>query len=442
MKPIQYPVPPAPSPTYSVELTANPRLWGPYFTHDPSLLYDEENGLYYVYSTDMGVRQGVAPGIQIRRSKDLITWEFIGQALPGGIDSFVEAKTQAVNLWTPDVIRYKGYYRLYYAATTFGSQVSLILMAVSEKPEGPFYDSRVVLESHEGDPVNAISPSIFIDPSNDRMYMVYGSYWEGIYLLELDPETGAPLEKGFGTRIACRSSVTHGSVEGACLRYRNGYYYLFVSSGSLAFDYHVRVARSKKISGPYVDYNGIEQTDLEASPAWVGTIVVAPYRFGTDKGWKATGAASVLQVGNDWYFAHHARPEGNQNYTLLHLRKMVWTVDDWPTVSPERYTGEKMQEIPVTSIFGHYERVALQPMLPQSASASVPIIFRPDGSLRSGCLLGSWRRPDECRVHVSVAGREEELIILPAWDYQEHRQTLVMTGLDSRGVPIWYKKSE
>jgi len=43
-------------------------------------------------------------------------------------------------------------------------------------------------------------------------------------------------------------------------------------------------------------------------------------------------------------------------------------------------------------------------------------------------------------VTVALAGREEKLEVLPAWDPHAHRSTLVMTGIDERGVCVWYKK--
>jgi len=437
---IQYPPAPQANPVYSVELTANPRLWGPYFTHDPAVLRDPVTGVYYAYSTDMGVRQGVKPGIQVRRSTDLMTWEHLGQAIPEGIDPDVQDMTSAMNLWTPDVIFCNGKYRMYYAASTFGSQVSAILMAQAERPEGPFIHKGVVLQSQKGDPVNAISPSILQDPNDGRLWMAYGSFWGGIHLLELDPDTGYAKEPGFGTQIAAYSPIVHGAVEGPCLRYHDGYYYLFVSCGTLSLDYHVRVGRSRKIEGPYLDYNLMEMTDREFAPEWVGTMLLASYRFQHGQGWKAPGHANVFEVEGEWFLTHHVRPEGSLNYTLLQTRKLVWTKDGWPVVSPVVYAGESQQEIPVTSLVGHYERIALEPSLPQTMISSAPVDFRLNGTLRLGVLGGFWRRPGEHQVTVALAGREEKLEVLPAWDPHAHRSTLVMTGIDERGVCVWYKK--
>src|SRR5688572_14077021 len=47
-------------------------LWGPYNVHDPSIIRDGE--YFYCYNTDVGYGINVPPGIQIRKSKDLVDW--------------------------------------------------------------------------------------------------------------------------------------------------------------------------------------------------------------------------------------------------------------------------------------------------------------------------------------------------------------------------------
>nr|WP_157886935.1 family 43 glycosylhydrolase [Hymenobacter sp. PAMC 26628] len=59
--------------------------WGPYNVHDPAVIKDDD-GYYYMYSTDVGYGisdAALTPGLQIRRSKDLVQWEFVGWALKG-----------------------------------------------------------------------------------------------------------------------------------------------------------------------------------------------------------------------------------------------------------------------------------------------------------------------------------------------------------------------
>ena len=51
-----------------------------------------------------------------------------------------------------------------------------------------------------------------------------------------------------------------GSLEGAWIFKRCGYYYLFSSWGACcdgAYDYNIRVGRSTSVTGPYVDKAGI-----------------------------------------------------------------------------------------------------------------------------------------------------------------------------------------
>src|SRR5882762_9569468 len=55
--------------------------WGPYNTHDPSIINNGD--YYYCYSTDVGYGITVPPGIQIRRSKDLVEWDFMGWVFSG-----------------------------------------------------------------------------------------------------------------------------------------------------------------------------------------------------------------------------------------------------------------------------------------------------------------------------------------------------------------------
>ena len=82
----------------------------------------------------------------------------------------------------------------------------------------------------------------------------------GIRLIKIDPDTGLAAEEGLGIEIAKRSRGVDTSIEGAYIIYNpdTDYYYLTVSYGSLFFDYNIRVARSRNITGPYIDPNGYE----------------------------------------------------------------------------------------------------------------------------------------------------------------------------------------
>ena len=89
--------------TYSITTEKNPwmddysditnmehyKSWGTYNVHDPAC--KKVNNTYYMYSTDAifaenkkdAKEKGVPLGyIQMRKSKDLVNWEFIGWAFP------------------------------------------------------------------------------------------------------------------------------------------------------------------------------------------------------------------------------------------------------------------------------------------------------------------------------------------------------------------------
>ena len=110
---------------------------------------------------------------------------------------------------------------------------------------------------------NCIDPALFFD-DEERLWMVYGSWSGGIFLLEIDKETGYPIHPAsspdndtdayYGKRLA---GGMHNSIEGPYVLHEkeNGYYYLFVSYGSLTSEggYQIRLFRSQSPEGPYTD---------------------------------------------------------------------------------------------------------------------------------------------------------------------------------------------
>ncbi len=315
--------------------------WGLLNGHDPSVLRDGGEGLWYAYSTDAQRGMLAEPGCQIRRSRDLVSWEFVGRAFR---DVPAEAAEWArpAGLWAPDCVKVDGEFRLYYSASSFGKQRSAIGLAVASRPEGPFMPRGLVLKSDEGDPVNAIDPCVVLDRKSGEQWMAYGSFWNGIRMLRLDSATGlvAPDQDCFGIPIARRHESVRGAVEGAHISYNEltGFYYLFVSYGSLFSDYNVRVARSASVTGPYLDRDGHAMTDVSSPPDSVGFRITTGYRFGDRQGWMALGHNSAFEREGEWFIAHHARPEGGTSWPYLQIRRLFWTADGWPVASPHPYS--------------------------------------------------------------------------------------------------------
>lgn len=430
---------------YDTSILHAEEKWTVNNAHDPGIIKTEDG--YYIFSTDVKVGGEPQPGVMVRKSQDLIRWQWVGYALPG-ISEEAGAWSGAVNLWAPDVVKHGDEYRLYYSASTFGSRQSMIGMATSKSIEGPWKDQGAVLKTRSEDVLNAIDPNIITD-ADGRMWMVYGSFFGGIHIIELDPETGKPGEEGFGTRIAARDPISEdGAVEGPYIIYNEklNKYYLFVSYDSLFEDYNVRVARSDKITGPYVDYNGREMTDTGFEPQYeVGTKILGGYKFGEDEGWIAPGHNSVLKDGDEYYIVHHARGEVDKHWSYLHIRKILWTEDGWPVVSPERYAGEQEQDIPEALIAGAWERIEIDPFI-DGLIESDQLILHPKGKLEGSRGQGTWKFDGRRTVTLTwndVAegeGKSASVQLLPSWDWEKGGQTLVFTGLDERGVSIWGKQ--
>ena len=108
--------------------------------------------------------------------------------------------------------------------------------------------------------------------------MHYGSFFGGLYCVELNPETGLPVQEGDqGHLIARRATYWKDNLEAPEIIYNPELkqYYLFVSYDPLMTTYNVRVGRSDKAEGPFVDYFGVELKDTTNN----FPILTAPYRF-------------------------------------------------------------------------------------------------------------------------------------------------------------------
>ncbi|BGP46976.1 hypothetical protein JCM10450v2_002828 [Rhodotorula kratochvilovae] len=224
--------------------------------HDPSLAKGAD-GVYYLYGTT-----------------DRTTWRYVGDVFPSGAPSATDAYTGTHNgdLWAPDVTYTGGKFLMYYAASSMGSQKSGIFLAQSSsgKP-GTWTDNGLVLSTKTGDAYNAIDPNLII-ASSGQWYLTLGSFWTGMYAVELDPSTGKVKSGAKPVHLAQRSGV--GAVEALWVYHHdNEFYYLFSSFDACckgtSSTYNIRVSRSKHLLGPYIDKAGV------AALSGGGTLVLA-----------------------------------------------------------------------------------------------------------------------------------------------------------------------
>ena len=418
-------------------------LWG---AHDPAIYRDPVSGDYFAYCTHRS----------IYRSPDLINWRHIGRIMEEVTPEEAFAWTGSNGLWAPDIIKVGDEYRLYCSNSSFGVQLSCIYLAVSDKPEGPFTYRGIVVKTNSHSPVNAIDANLVADEKTGEQYMAYGSFWGGIKLLKLDSETGLAADNteaedgrtadtALGVTIACRPKWCDGGVEGAYIRYNpdTGYYYLFVSYGSLSSDYNIRVGRSREVTGPYLDYNGRPMTDMEDYDLRTGTMIACGYRFANSQGWMGPGHNSVLCTGSDWFLVCHIRPYALYQPvdSTMHVRRILW-VDGWCVVSPENYAGEFPQAVPHDAIAGRYEWITLSPAMPQSVIGSAPATLTVSGTMHiSSYTRCKWELRGDNELFIDMQGGHTiRARVLPAWDHENLRPALVITGLTNDGVAVWAKR--
>lgn len=256
--------------------TSGPATGGPYatalelsgdlHTHDPALVAGADGEPWYVFSTG-DVRRGLGSP-QIRRSTDGgHTWEYLGTVWTAATrPEWVYEEIPGVsNFWAPEVYPHDGLYYLYYAASTFGSNRSLIGLMTSPTldPDDADYawtDRGEVWRSEPGETdYNAIDPAVIEDEAGTP-YLAFGSFWGGIQMIELEWPSGLPADpEAEPVQLATRPDGDH-AVEAPSLLARDGWYYLFFSRDSCCrgsdSTYNIAVGRSRSVTGPYVDRDG------------------------------------------------------------------------------------------------------------------------------------------------------------------------------------------
>ena len=274
--------------------------------HDPSTIV-RCNGKYYTYGT----------GGSSLVSDDGWTWRR-GTALPRrGL--------------APDVIHIGDRYYVYVAAN-IGAQPKAAINMIWNKtldPDSPDYkweEGGVVASSDGVEDCNAIDPGVFLDPTDGRLWLVYGSYFGYIRLVELDPKTGKRLNPNDQPRdlaINCEASD---------MMYHDGWYYLLATHGSCCrgadSGYNIRVGRAKKVTGPFLDHEGVDMIQGGGKLfAGSGGRAIGPGHFG------------LLDLGDgvQKFSMHYEADLDRGGASVLDIRPLLWK-DGWPVA------GENLKE--------------------------------------------------------------------------------------------------
>jgi len=357
--------------------------------HDPSAV--KSDGKYYIFgshmeaavSDDLKSFKNIASGVVVANpvfgeflSGDKKAFDFVGEYIDGGYA-----------VWAPDVIYNPVMEKwVMYFSTSYDYRTSNICMATADRVEGPYAYRDTLIYSgynlinaeqtnfHEilGEDAkvtdylsagqynnlnypNCIDPTLFYD-ENGKMWMVYGSWSGGIWLLEIDQETGLPIhpqadeEKKIDTYYGYYlMGGLHNSCEGPYIVYdsSSGYYYMLVSYGSLTREggYQIRQFRSESVTGPYVDATGAS-LGYSGEHYQYGIKMMGNYDFPSLKtAVMAPGHCSaIIDDDGKYYLIHHQRFDSGTEYHEPRVRQMFVNEDGWLVATPFATAGESLTE--------------------------------------------------------------------------------------------------
>ena len=304
--------------------------------HDPVMA--KQGDTYYLFCTGMG--------ISVWSSKNLKEWKKEEPV-------FSEAPVWAVkaiptfkgHIWAPDISYYDGKYYLYYSVSAFGKNTSDIGLATNTtldplSPEYKWIDHGEVIQSYPGKTNwNAIDPNIVTDKKGTP-YMSFGSFWDGLKLVKLSKDRMSIAESPENLpTIASRKKSPSAenppsvddnpkdaggnAIEAPFIFKKGKYYYLFASTDYCCkgpnSTYKMIVGRSKKVTGPYLDKNGVSMAQAG------GTLLLEG-----DKNWYGVGHNSVYTFDNTDYLVFHGYDASDKGRSKLRIEKLSWDKKKWP----------------------------------------------------------------------------------------------------------------
>jgi len=250
-----------------------PAPTGDIYVHDPSgVVFDNVSSLYYAFGTGLLRNEILASHV----SKDGYAWEQnapVFKKKPDWVAEYVPAN-KGVAFWAPDVSLIDGLWHLYYAVSSFGSQISCIGLVTTKSldPHNSDYqwnDHGPVICSSTKTLFNTIDPHVFTDPATGKVWMNYGSYWKGIFVVQLTQSStgvynvtvGDPVNVATNTRPLDAPSLESSWVEPSPLN--DGALWIFANWGfccrGVNSTYQVVVGVSHNgPTGPFIDQSGVD----------------------------------------------------------------------------------------------------------------------------------------------------------------------------------------
>lgn len=447
--------------------------------HDPAVIRVDDT--FYITGSHMAEA----------KSTDLINWtsisdSVINQKLFDNIklelkEALEWGKTST--FWASDWIKLNDEkYYLYYCVCEGSSPQGAIGYAVADSIDGPFKNLGLLVKSSGEEELkyldengeekiynaninpNAIDPAIFYDEEG-RLWMMYGSYSGGIFILELNPNNGSILD-GQGTYGKKILGGYHSQIEASYVTYSSetGYYYLFLSFGGLTADagYNMRVARSKNPDGPYYDAMGNDMIEakgvrgkaLASQNQYImnyGNKLFGNFRYPvnsevdetfldpSDRGYVSPGHNSVYydEETERYFLIFHTRfPDMGESHQVR-VHQMYLNEDGWFVVSPYRYIGEVIGEYKEKDILGEYSFINHGREIFDFVREFVNIKLNKNGTI-TGEVDGTFEFKDGNKLNINIDGEEYKGVFIKQYDINKKAYTMTFTLMGSdNGVALW-----
>lgn len=442
--------------------------------HDPDHIYVA--GTHYFFGSHL----------QVAASDDLMSFNQVAEGVTPANPLFEDVTQELAEalewaesdtLWAPDIIQLDdGRFYMYYNACRGDSPRSAMGVAVADEITGPYTDLGVFLKSGMWDQIsedgtiydarvhpNVVDPDVFLD-EDGRLWMVYGSFSGGIFILELDPGTGFPYpDQGYGKHLW---GGNHARVEGAAVHWdeEQGYYYMFVTYGGLdsTGGYNIRVARAEQPDGPYLDASGRNMAEVKADPslplfddasiADSAVKLAGNHQFTRELGAPGSGSGTgYVSPGGSTVFPHpetdelmigfHTRFPGGGETHQIRVHQLIPDVDGWPVLAPFRYGGGALTQPTADQLSGAYAVVDHAPRdITAEIHASEQVILDEDGTIR-GERSGTWSGTASA-AELTLDGAAYTGVFTTQWHPDRQAWVPTFTGLSPDGAALWAAQIE
>ena len=442
---------------------------------------------------------------------DLPLFDAVKWSARGSSNYKLEAKDAygnwGTNLWAPDVIWNPVLKKwCMYMSVNGDNWYSSIVLMTADNIEGPYrYQAPVVISGFQsGDSYkdtdlelvigtqsslpdrykvgtnwltrwpNCIDPCVFYDEEG-KLWMTYGSWFGGIFMLELDENTGLrdydvnyelqgsgdgiTVDPYYGKKIA---GGHHVSGEASYIEYIGGYYFLFVTYGGLTTTggYQMRVFRSEKPDGPYVDarntsalyQSGKINYGVNANDNRGLNIFGAYGEWGNQaKGVnseRAQGHNSIIAAEDGrTYLVYHTRFQNRGEAHEVRVHQVFQNEDGWLVAAPFEYTGEQVksadiaatQQVSTAQIAGSY-KLLIHPFRldndNKELAKPVNIQLNADGTI-TGDQTGSWSVKEGTSYFSITLDREYKGVMVYQTLEPSNDKVVAFTAMNRNGVTVW-----